>query len=357
MPLGTAVAKGREAAAEIKMAPGYRVVFPGEAERMEESFGYMAEALLLAMIFVYLILAAQFESFIDPLSIMLSLPLSLVGMAGMLSLTGDTVNIMSLIGLILLMGLVTKNAILLIDYTKVLRRQGMDRRQALIVAGRTRLRPIMMTTLAMIFGMMPLALAIGQGAEMRAPMARAVVGGLITSTLLTLLVVPVVYTLFDDFAAWLHRRRPTPSRAAHAERKRAGSGGRDDRRRRAAAPLLLARRAAVAAAPPPAAPGRAHPRGGGADRHRAEPRRRQGARVPKWVQGKYVEERAAALPRLALEAGATRNLDGSMQAIFGDLIRGSGRADAEDRRPRRSPRRSSPGARWGRRSARRRSAS
>ena len=149
---------------------------------MAESFGYMAEALLLAMIFVYLILAAQFESFIDPLAIMLSLPLSIVGMAGMLFLTGDTINIMSLIGLIMLMGLVTKNAILLVDYAKVLRSRGLDRREAIIIAGRTRLRPIMMTTLAMIFGMMPLALALGAGAEMRAPMARAVIGGLITST-------------------------------------------------------------------------------------------------------------------------------------------------------------------------------
>ena len=163
LPLGTAAEKIKEAAAKIDMAPGYQVYFPGEAERMEESFGYMAEALLLAVVFVYLILAAQFESFIDPLSIMLSLPLSIVGMAGMLALTGDTLSIMSLIGLILLMGLVTKNAILLVDYTKVLRKGGMERREALITAGRTRLRPIMMTTLAMIFGMLPLALGARPG--------------------------------------------------------------------------------------------------------------------------------------------------------------------------------------------------
>ena len=138
---------------------------------------------------------------------MLSLPLSIVGMAGMLKLTGDTINIMSLIGLIMLMGLVTKNAILLVDYAKVLqRRDGMARREAVILAGRTRLRPIIMTTLAMIFGMMPLFLAIGAGAEGRAPMARAVVGGLLTSTLLTLLVVPVMYTLMDDLGSWLKRR-------------------------------------------------------------------------------------------------------------------------------------------------------
>lgn len=203
LPLGTAIEKVGQAASLIKMPPGYRVFFSGEAEQMAESFGYMAEALILAILLVYLILAAQFESFIDPLSIMLSLPLSLIGMAGMLLLTGDTINMMSLIGLIMLMGLVTKNAILLVDFTKVLRSRGMERTEAIITAGRTRLRPIMMTTLAMIFGMLPLALAIGAGAEMRAPMARAVVGGLITSTFLTLLVVPVMYSVLDDFGGWV----------------------------------------------------------------------------------------------------------------------------------------------------------
>jgi HAE1 family hydrophobic/amphiphilic exporter-1 len=206
IPIGTAVKKVKKAAEKIKMEPGYRIVFSGESQDMEESFGYLGESLILAVILVYLILAAQFESFFEPLSIMLSLPLSIVGMAGMLKLTGDTVNIMSLIGLIMLMGLVTKNAILLVHYAKVLRKGGMDRREALINSGRTRLRPILMTTFAMIFGMMPLAFALGSGAEMRAPMARAVIGGLITSTVLTLLVVPVMYTVLDDFSLWLRRR-------------------------------------------------------------------------------------------------------------------------------------------------------
>ncbi len=206
LPLGTAVNKIREAAADLKLAKGYRIIFSGEAEDMKESFGYMAEALLLAVILVYFVLAAQFESFISPFAIMLALPLSLVGMAGMLSLTGDTINIMSLIGLIMLMGLVTKNAILLVDFTQVLRLRGMERREALITAGRTRLRPIMMTTIAMIFGMLPLALGLGKGAEMRSPMARAVIGGLITSTILTLLVVPVMYSWLDDLGKRLHRR-------------------------------------------------------------------------------------------------------------------------------------------------------
>ena len=206
LPLGTAVKRVEQASKNLTMAPGYQIVFSGESEDMAESFGYMGEALILAVIFVYLILAAQFESFIDPLAIMFSLPLSIVGMAGMLFLTRGTVNIMSLIGLIMLMGLVTKNAILLVDFTKTLRSRGMSRREALIAAGRTRLRPILMTTFAMIFGMLPLALALGQGAEMRAPMARAVIGGLITSTLLTLVVVPVVYTVLDDFGGWARQR-------------------------------------------------------------------------------------------------------------------------------------------------------
>jgi HAE1 family hydrophobic/amphiphilic exporter-1 len=214
LPLGTAMSRVKEAVKDLKMAPGYQVVFSGEGEDMMESFGYMAEALILAVLFVYLILAAQFESFIDPLAIMLSLPLSLVGMDGLLFLTRDTVNIMSLIGLIMLMGLVTKNAILLVDYTKVLRSRGLPRREALITAGRTRLRPILMTTLAMIFGMLPLALALGTGAEMRAPMARAVIGGMITSTFLTLLVVPVVYSLLDDLSQWVRRRRERRKEAA-----------------------------------------------------------------------------------------------------------------------------------------------
>ncbi len=131
---------------------------------------------------------------------------------------GDTFNIMSMIGVIMLMGLVTKNAILLVDFVNKSREKGADRRQALIDAGELRLRPIVMTTLAMIFGMMPTALAYGDGGEFRAPMARAVIGGLITSTLLTLVVVPTVYTYLDDFGAWVggfvKRWTQEPERAA-----------------------------------------------------------------------------------------------------------------------------------------------
>jgi HAE1 family hydrophobic/amphiphilic exporter-1 len=207
LPMGRAIEEVYKAIREINMEPGYKLFLLGDTEAMGETFGYIVEALLLAVIFVYLLLAAQFESFIDPLSIMFSLPLSIVGMAAMLFITGDSINLISLIGLIMLMGLVTKNAILLVDYTNVLRQRGFDRRDAIIEAGHTRLRPIMMTTLAMIFGMLPLALALGQGAEMRAPLGRAVIGGLITSTLLTLVVVPVTYTFLDDLCAWFRKKR------------------------------------------------------------------------------------------------------------------------------------------------------
>jgi HAE1 family hydrophobic/amphiphilic exporter-1 len=210
-PTGDVVQDIRNGCTKLDMPSGFEVVYTGEAEEMRESFGYMYDALMLAVIFVYLILASQFGSFTHPLSIMLSLPLSLIGVAGMLWLTGDTLNIMSMIGLILLMGLVTKNAILLIDYTNRLRRSGMERDRALVKAGSTRLRPIVMTTLAMIFGMLPLAFELGAGAEIRAPMARAVIGGLITSSLLTLVAVPVMYSLLDGLVLKLRpARHPVP---------------------------------------------------------------------------------------------------------------------------------------------------
>jgi len=190
----------RLAAAKV-IPPGYRIAVGGTQEMFMESVGYIVEALILAIVFVYLILASQFGSFLQPLAIMLSLPLSLIGVMLGLILTRGTFNMMSMIGVIMLMGLVTKNAILLVDFTNKLRESGSSRREALIDAGQIRLRPIMMTTLAMIFGMLPTALALGEGGEFRAPMARAVIGGLITSTLLTLIVVPVVYTLMDDFGS------------------------------------------------------------------------------------------------------------------------------------------------------------
>ncbi|HVP38380.1 MAG TPA: efflux RND transporter permease subunit, partial [Candidatus Saccharimonadales bacterium] len=185
---------------KVDLPPGYRFDFGGEQQDFVETVGYMVEALMLAVVFIYLILASQFGSFLQPLAIMLSLPLSLVGVTLALLLTRGTFNMMSMVGIIMLMGLVTKNAILLVDFANQARRRGLDRKRALIDAGELRLRPIVMTTLAMIFGMLPTALALGAGSEFRSPMAHAVIGGLITSTLLTLLVVPVVYTYLDDFS-------------------------------------------------------------------------------------------------------------------------------------------------------------
>lgn len=203
----TKVSKGIETGvAKLQIPSGYSVDMSGETQAFRETVGYILESMLLAIIFIYLVLASQFGSFLQPLAIMLSVPLSMVGVLLMLLATGTTFNIMSMIGLILLMGLVTKNAILLIDFANQARERGLARREALIDAGQIRLRPIVMTTLAMIFGMLPLALAIGAGAEFRAPLARAVIGGLITSTLLTLVVVPVVYSLLDDFGGGLRGR-------------------------------------------------------------------------------------------------------------------------------------------------------
>lgn len=177
----------------------------GLAEWMEESFGYLFSALFLAIILVYILMASLFESLLNPLVIMLSLPQAMVGALLLLIITGNTLSIISMIGFIMLMGLVTKNAILLIDYTNTLRQRGKERDEAILEAGPTRLRPVLMTTLTMIFGMLPIALALGRGAEMRSPMAIAVIGGMILSTMLTLLVIPTLYTVADDFAGWLKR--------------------------------------------------------------------------------------------------------------------------------------------------------
>jgi hydrophobic/amphiphilic exporter-1 (mainly G- bacteria), HAE1 family len=179
----------------------------GMGDAMLDAFKNIAFAMALAIIMVYMILASQFESFVHPFTIMFSLPVSFIGAMGLLLITGERINIFSLIGIIMLMGLVTKNAILLVDYTITLRHKGMERNEALLKAGPVRLRPILMTTAAMVFGMLPTALKIGEGAELRAPMAIAVIGGLITSTLLTLVVVPVVYTLIDDLENFFKKKR------------------------------------------------------------------------------------------------------------------------------------------------------
>jgi HAE1 family hydrophobic/amphiphilic exporter-1 len=204
-PAGDAANEVKARLSAIQLPPGYRFSMGGSSKDIQETLFYASQALALAVIFIYLILASQFASFMQPVAIMTSLPLSLIGVVLALLAARSTLNIFSVIGFIMLMGLVTKNAILLIDFVNQARREGMERAAAVVRAGSVRLRPILMTTLAMIFGMIPLASGLGEGGEQRAPMGQAVIGGVITSSLLTLIVVPVIYTYLDDLAAWAKR--------------------------------------------------------------------------------------------------------------------------------------------------------
>lgn len=202
-----------EVSAEVKKVldsmqwqPGYRYKMGGATKNMAESFGYALSALALAVIFIYMILASQFASFLQPIAIMSALPMTLIGVFLALMFFRSTLNMFSIIGFIMLMGLVTKNAILLVDFANQVRKEGKERTEALLEAAHVRLRPILMTTLAMVFGMVPLAFALTEGSEQRAPMGQAVIGGIITSSLLTLVVVPVIYTYLDDLGQWFKRK-------------------------------------------------------------------------------------------------------------------------------------------------------
>ena len=194
----------------VSFPPGYRYQFGGSTKNMNESFAYALSALVLAIVFIYMVLASQFKSFLQPLALMTSLPLTLIGVVLALLMFRSTLSMFSVIGVVLLMGLVTKNAILLVDFAIRSREDGLERTEALLLAAKVRLRPILMTTLAMIFGMVPLAFALSEGSEQRAPMGQAVIGGVITSSLLTLVVVPVMYCYMDDLANWFLRlwRKP-----------------------------------------------------------------------------------------------------------------------------------------------------
>jgi multidrug efflux pump subunit AcrB len=205
-PSGDVAKEVKQAVQAIDLPPGYRFDIKGEAEQNAEAGSAAMVALGLAIIFIYFILASQFASFLQPVAIMASLPFTLVGVMGALIVTGSTLNLFSIIGFIMLMGLVVKNAILLVDFANHSQRAGMTQFEAVLNAGQVRLRPIIMTTLAMIFGMLPMAIGMGEGGESQAPMGRAVIGGLITSTLLTLVVVPVLYTYLDNLPRWWKRR-------------------------------------------------------------------------------------------------------------------------------------------------------
>jgi HAE1 family hydrophobic/amphiphilic exporter-1 len=199
--LGDAMPELQRMANEI-LPDGYSTKFTGRAEAFSETLNYIAFAFILAIVFTYMVLAAQFESFTQPFAIMMGLPLSFVGAFGLLFVLGNTFNLFSMIALVLLVGLVTKNGILLIDLTNQLRSKGMSTQAALVEAGATRLRPILMTAVSTIAGVIPVALGIGVGSESRQPMAVAISGGMISSTFLTLLVVPIIYSYLDQFAHW-----------------------------------------------------------------------------------------------------------------------------------------------------------
>ena len=203
--LGDAIERMEERAAEVLPAD-FTTAVAGQSQDFQESFASLMFALLMAVIAIYLVLAGQFESFVHPFTIMLALPLALVGAVLGLGALGMTLNIYSMIGIIMLMGLVTKNSILLVDFANQARRGGMERDDAVVRAGEVRLRPILMTAISVVIGVMPIALALGAGAESRRPLGVAVVCGMITATALTLFVVPVFYTLLDDGLQWAGAR-------------------------------------------------------------------------------------------------------------------------------------------------------
>jgi HAE1 family hydrophobic/amphiphilic exporter-1 len=199
----------------VKFPPGYGLSQGGETRDQQKIFAQIFVAIGVAIMLMYFVLVVQFGSFLEPLSIMLSLPLSLIGVMLAMLATNTTLNLMSLIGVILLMGIVAKNAILLVDFAKWSEEAGMRRREAIIEAGRVRLRPILMTTFALIAGMMPIAIGAGEGADFRAPLGRAVIGGVITSTILTLLVIPTFYEILTDWRDWLSARLTGKAPVAH----------------------------------------------------------------------------------------------------------------------------------------------
>ncbi len=219
--LGTGIQEIDGFMKEIGLPAGYTTAWAGDAENMKDSFQNLMFTMLLSVIVIYMVLTAQFESLIHPFTIMLSLPLAFVGALGAILLFGQTISIFVMMAFVFLLGLVTKNAILLIDYANTLReRDGLNKDEAMRRAGPVRLRPILMTTVAMIFGMLPSALGTGEGSESRQPMAIAIIGGLVSSTMLTLLIVPVVYSLLDPLSEWMRRRilavKEIPNQTAEA---------------------------------------------------------------------------------------------------------------------------------------------
>ena len=213
LPVASAIEQVRALGDEF-LPEGVNVSFSGSAEAFLDSIQQFALALGLAVLVIYRILAAQFESLVHPLTVMVALPLAMVGALGALLAAGMTINMFSVIGIILLCGLVTKNSILLVDFANRLRREGLNKVEAMRTAAPIRMRPILMTAFSMILGVLPAAIGVGPGSESRQPMAVATAAGMFSSTLLTLLVVPVLYLSLDDLSEWVRRRgrrKPVPT--------------------------------------------------------------------------------------------------------------------------------------------------
>jgi HAE1 family hydrophobic/amphiphilic exporter-1 len=207
--LGSVVADLDQALRQITRPPGYEFRYGGEYEEQQKSFRQLLFAAILALILVYMVMAAEFESWIDPFVVLFSVPLASIGVVLALLLTNTTFNMQAFLGVIILVGVVVNNAIVLVDYANLLRREhGMSLHEAMITAGTRRLRPILMTTITTVLGLLPMSLGLGEGGELQAPLARTIIGGLTTSTLITLVVIPVVYTIVEEGLARLRGRRP-----------------------------------------------------------------------------------------------------------------------------------------------------
>ncbi|MDN5347526.1 MAG: hydrophobic/amphiphilic exporter (mainly bacteria), family [Clostridia bacterium] len=206
-PLGEVMGDIRQKLADMKLPSGYYIDYTGETQQMMETFGDLSFVLIVAILLVYMIMAAQFESLLYPFVIMFAIPLSLIGVVLALLITGRHFGITAFIGVIMLTGIVLANAIVLVDFINILRQRGIPRLEAIVAAGKVRLQPILMTALTTILAMLPIAIGIGEGAELQSPMATAVIGGLLTSTVLTLVVVPVIYTVLEDVRDRILRRR------------------------------------------------------------------------------------------------------------------------------------------------------
>jgi HAE1 family hydrophobic/amphiphilic exporter-1 len=207
VPLSQAVASVQSRLGQLRVPPDFSIGFGEELEEQARSFKQLQLVLILAVLLVYAVMASQYESLRDPFIIMFSVPVAAIGVVLSLLLTGTSFSMQAYIGIIMLAGIVVSNAILLVDYINTLRRRdGMPLREAVELGGRTRLRPILMTSIATMLGLVPMAIGIGEGGELQAPLARVVIGGLLTSTMVTLVLVPAVYTVFEEGLSGLFKK-------------------------------------------------------------------------------------------------------------------------------------------------------